>query len=67
MSHYYDRLKERVGWQTARVATARKLCRILYSMLRTGAVWRRDESENPSADGTSSADNMRPERLLRSD
>ena len=40
MSHYYDRLKERVGWQTARVATARKLCRILYSMLRTGEVWR---------------------------
>lgn len=60
LSQSYDRLKERVGWQTARVATARKLCRIIYSMLRTGELWHGDEEEpEPSADGTSSTSNMR--------
>ena len=37
---YYERQKERIGWQKARVATARKLCRALYVMLSTGEVWR---------------------------
>lgn len=37
---YYERQKERLGWATARVATARKLCRIIYAMLSTGEVWR---------------------------
>lgn len=37
---YYDRLKERMAWQKARVATARKLCRVIYAMLSTGEVWR---------------------------
>ncbi|HZD04992.1 MAG TPA: IS110 family transposase [Longimicrobiales bacterium] len=61
VSQSYDRLKERVGWQTARVATARKLCRIAYAMLRTGELWRGAEPEpSTSADGTSSPDNMRP-------
>ncbi len=34
---YYTRLQDRIGigWQTARVATARKLARIIYQMLRT--------------------------------
>lgn len=40
LSAYYERQKARLGWQKARVATARKLCRCLYSMLRTGEVWR---------------------------
>lgn len=37
---YYERQKERMAWQKARVATARKLCRVLYAMLETGEVWR---------------------------
>lgn len=37
---YYERQKERIGWQKARVATARKLCRAIYAMLSTGEVWR---------------------------
>lgn len=61
----YDRLKERVGWQTARVATARKLCRIIHAMLRSGELWRGEQEPEPAAEGTSSADNMRHERLLR--
>lgn len=37
---YYTRQKERLAWQKARVAAARKLCRILYAMLSTGEAWR---------------------------
>lgn len=37
---YYERQKERIGWQKARVATARKLCRAIFAMLSTGEVWR---------------------------
>ena len=37
---YYQELKERLGWPTARVAAARKLCRVIYAMLSTGEVWR---------------------------
>ena len=39
LSQYYTRLKERLGWQTARVATARKLARSLYQMLHTNKPW----------------------------
>jgi len=37
---YYQGLKERLGWPTARVAAARKLCRVIYAMLNSGEVWR---------------------------
>lgn len=40
LSQSYLRLKERVGWQTARVATARKLLTIIYAMLQSGTMWR---------------------------
>jgi transposase len=40
VASYYQELKERLGWPTARVAAARKLCRIVYAMLSTGEVWR---------------------------
>lgn len=40
LSAHYERLKERVGWRTARVATARKLARIIYAMLIHGEAWR---------------------------
>jgi len=36
---YYERQKERIGWQKARVATARKLCRAIHAMLSTGEMW----------------------------
>ncbi|NIR30130.1 MAG: IS110 family transposase [Gammaproteobacteria bacterium] len=49
LSRYYEAHKKRLGWQTARVATARKLARATHAMLRTGEVWR-DESDTPSGE-----------------
>lgn len=40
LGQFYERQKERIGWQKARVATARKLCRAIHAMLSTGEVWR---------------------------
>jgi transposase len=40
LSQYYARQKARLGWQIARVATARQLARVIYHMLRTGEAWR---------------------------
>jgi transposase len=39
LSQYYVAQKTRLGWPVARVATARKLCRALHAMLKTGEVW----------------------------
>lgn len=39
LSRYYAQQKERLGWPVARVAAARKLCRAVHAMLRTGAAW----------------------------
>jgi transposase len=49
LSQYYARQKGRLGWQIARVATARQLARVIYHMLRTGEVWR----ETPAPVGRS--------------
>lgn len=46
LSHYYTQQKARLGWQKARIATARKLARAIHAMLRTGEVWR-NESDVP--------------------
>lgn len=40
LGQYFTRQKERLGMPTARVAAARKLCRIVHAMLSTGEVWR---------------------------
>ncbi len=40
LSESYDLMKQRLGWQVARVATARRLARAVHAMLRTGEVWR---------------------------
>jgi transposase len=40
LSATYETLKPRLGWQVARVATARKLARIVYRILETGERWR---------------------------
>jgi transposase len=40
LSRYYATQKQRVGWPTARVATARKLARALHAMLRTKTKWK---------------------------
>ena len=40
LSAYYSRLKARLGWPTARVATARRLAHVIYHMLHTGEMWR---------------------------
>lgn len=50
LTRYYNNLKERLNWQTARVATARKLARATHAMLRTGEVWRQDP--DPSGEGS---------------
>ena len=42
LSQYYDRQKERIGWQAARIASARRLAKATHAMLRTGEVWRHD-------------------------
>jgi len=39
LTQYYQAQKKRLGWQVARVATARKLARAVHAMLRTGEVW----------------------------
>ena len=39
LSESYARLKSRIGWKKARVATARKLARVIYGMLRTQRTW----------------------------
>jgi transposase len=43
LSHAYEQTRQRLGWQVARVATARRLARAVHAMLRTGEAWR-DES-----------------------
>jgi len=40
LSRYYEGQKQRLGWQVARVAAARKLARAIHAMLRTGEAWR---------------------------
>lgn len=47
LSQYYARQKARLGWQIARVATARQLARTIYHMLATGECWR--ETPAPAA------------------
>jgi transposase len=42
LSRYYAEQKQRLGWQVARIATARRLCRAVHRMLRTGEVWHND-------------------------
>ena len=53
LTQYYQTLKARVGWPTARVATARKLARVIHAMLRTNTPWQTDpargELEEPHA------------------
>jgi transposase len=51
LSHYYAQLKARVGWRTARVATARKLARIIHHMLRVGETWRSEPPTTEDAKG----------------
>lgn len=43
LTRYYVEQKKRLGWQIARVATARKLARATHAMLRTGEAWRNEE------------------------
>ncbi|HEX9106166.1 MAG TPA: IS110 family transposase [Longimicrobiales bacterium] len=39
LSAYYAGVKQRLGWRVARIATARKLTRIVHHMLKTGESW----------------------------
>jgi len=40
LSRSYEQTRQRLGWQVARVATARRLARAVHAMLRTGEAWR---------------------------
>jgi transposase len=40
LAQYYARVKARLGWQLAGVATARQLARVMNRMLQTGDGWR---------------------------
>jgi transposase len=40
LSACYETLRARLGWQVARIATARKLARIIYRILQSGEPWR---------------------------
>jgi len=40
LTRYYQEQKERLGWQVARIAAARRLARAVHAMLRTGEAWR---------------------------
>jgi len=42
LSHSYEQTRQRLGWQVARVATARRLARVVHAMLRTGETWRNE-------------------------
>lgn len=53
LSKYYADLKERRGWQVARIAAARKLARAIHAMLRTGEAWR--DSITSDENGVSSS------------
>jgi transposase len=46
LSQSYSQTRERLGWQVARVATARRLARVVHAMLRTGEVWQ-DQPTQP--------------------
>lgn len=39
LTKYYEEQKQRVGWQVARIAAARKLARAVHAMLRTQRAW----------------------------
>jgi transposase len=53
LTTYYTAQKTRLGWPVARVATARKLARVLHAMLRTNTAWQ-DPGAGGSRIGTSS-------------
>lgn len=42
LTQYYGGQKQRLGWPTARVASARKLARALYAMLTRRTVWQNE-------------------------
>jgi transposase len=48
LSQSYERTRQRLGWQVARVATARRLARAVHAMLRTGEVWRDQPATPPN-------------------
>ena len=58
LTAYYQTQKARVGWPVARVATARKLARVIHAMLRTRAPWTSAAPAAPAPYGESSLNRM---------
>ena len=44
LTRYYQEQTQRLGWQVARIAAARRLARAVHAMLRTGEAWRSELS-----------------------
>ena len=60
LTQYYTQQKARVGWPVARVATARKLARVMHAMLRTKSHWQNDppRGELARAHAAATADSL---------
>jgi transposase len=56
---YYAEHKQKLGWPVARVATARKLARIIFAMLHTGTPWQ-DLAQAPPAEAATTSGRGEP-------
>ena len=59
LSAYYTGQKARVGWPVARIATARKLARVVHAMLRTMSPW--SNEPHPGESSTHRMPQARPD------
>lgn len=54
LTAYYTEQKARLGWPKARIATARKLARVIHAMVRTNTAWQGSRSTEPLGGESSS-------------
>lgn len=55
LTAYYTEQKARLGWPVARIATARKLVRVIHAMLRTNTGWQTSHVAEPTQGRTPSS------------
>jgi transposase len=53
LTTYYTEQKVRLGWPVARIATARKLTRVVHAMLRTQTAWQGTRPTEPPGESSS--------------
>ncbi len=61
---YYAEHKQKLGWPVARVATARKLARIIFAMLHTGMPWQDLAQVTPAQPATTSGRGELPDEQV---